>query len=43
MLKEQRREVSGGVVVGVPGHFIKIDVGRKKGGAQGWRSSYGEG
>lgn len=43
MLKGQRRDVSGGVVVGVPGHFIKIDGGRKKGGAPGWRSSSGEG
>lgn len=38
MLKGQRRDVrSSGC------HFIKIDGGRKKGGAQGWRSSSGEG
>lgn len=43
MLKGQRRDVSGQVVVGVLGHFIKIDGDRKKGGAPGWRSSYGEG
>lgn len=40
-----KADMSGQVVVGVPSssHFIQRDGGRRRGGAQGWRSSYCEG
>lgn len=44
-IRKVKEDMSGQVVVGVPSssHLIKRDGGRKKGGAQEWRSSYCEG